>query len=324
METTNKFIAEAEILRSSICKKYFSNTQQPVSFQEFIAVVNQPLAITHKEAFLHLLNLYYWHYAAHPKIAKIVWEICHVYLHDQEAYFKETFNVSYDKLIVYNQIASYQKHDPKKLPFVIYEEYINISFELFRKNEIPVQVQGLFLKYVFAFLKNRPFKPLIISKNFKKLTAERVLQTKSLSEFLCKKSLNLLPYFITVVNTPTTITIKEALHELIQGFCNNCGISKGKRTLYWDIAWEILTRNKSLWKYDDEDPDLSDYIKANIENSAEYLEYDVAVLNGHQFIRIAYTIIRENEIRPALYPIVFRYFLLYYEEAYFHETEDDF
>ena len=324
MTTTDKRLTAAAIQKSSICKKYFSNTQQPVSLEEFITVANTPLVTSPKEALLLLLALYFDCYSTDPGKAKIIGEVCQVYLNTEKSYFEEVCQVSSVADIVQNEMPGDQAFEPKKLPFVAYEAYINTSFALIRSKEIPKQVQGLFLKNVFLFLKSRPYKPFIVNKNFKKLSAARVLQTKSLAEFLHKKSLHLLPYFMEVVNTPSSISIKEVLHALIQGFCNNCGVSIGKRTVYWDIAWEILTRNKSLWQYDDEDPDLSDYIKTHIDNSAQYLDYDVAILNAHQFLQIAYTIVREKEIRPALYPVVFRYFLLYFEDAYAFQAEEDF
>ncbi len=79
---------------------------------------------------------------------------------------------------------------------------------------------------------------------------------------------------------------------LLQGFVDNCGVSAGMRTFYWDLAWHVL---------DDKIPEnklsLNDYFKMKMPHEYEETKnYDISCLEKEQIQRIGLEILDGDEI----------------------------
>ena len=90
------------------------------------------------------------------------------------------------------------------------------------------------------------------------------------------------------------------METLVNKAVEYCGISKGSRTVCYDLAWSVLSCYTQLWSVIDQEDgfgSLSDYIEKHYPEQAEILDgYDVAVLELQDYFSIGIQMITNVEI----------------------------
>jgi hypothetical protein len=113
---------------------------------------------------------------------------------------------------------------------------------------------------------------------------------------------DLLIDFLHHLNCDNYVNNKLFMDFLINGFIENCGVSKGKRTVYWDIAWNYLGINSNLW-FDGNEPTMNSYFeKYYPDEFQESKKYDIAIFEKGDYIRIVFGMFSENEIPDIFKP----------------------
>ena len=101
---------------------------------------------------------------------------------------------------------------------------------------------------------------------------------------------------------------EELIKWLLQGFVNNCGVSMGMRTFYWDFAWYVLDT------IPENELNLNDYFKLKMPVEFEETQnYDISSLEQEQIQRIGNEILKGNEIPVNLKETFAFNFILYFE-----------
>lgn len=101
------------------------------------------------------------------------------------------------------------------------------------------------------------------------------------------------------------------MDSMIGGFVENCGVSKVTRTIYWDLGWTHLSKNPSLW-FDQIEPRLNWYFKKHYPDEFEQCKnYDIAILDKNDFIRIGLSMFINGEIPEAFKSLFSRNLYLY-------------
>ncbi len=81
----------------------------------------------------------------------------------------------------------------------------------------------------------------------------------------------------------STLDPYTSIEYLVKMAADECGISKGYRTVFFDFAWSILSANRQLWPDEDRDSgftDLTNYIERHFPEQATILDsYDVSMMD---------------------------------------------
>ncbi len=116
---------------------------------------------------------------------------------------------------------------------------------------------------------------------------------------------NYLGQFTANVNEGSREDAKVILHHLIDIAVENCGISKGFRTVAYDFAYKVLADNTGLWteeEKEDKVPDLfNHWLEFYHEDPNDFKEYDIACLTCGQYFLCAMNML-DGEIQEEYIP----------------------
>jgi len=112
--------------------------------------------------------------------------------------------------------------------------------------------------------------------------------------------------FVIEVNKGKAIDPKRVLYLMIEAYCDNCCISKGYRTLFYDFGGSFLGNHPELWN-DEDKSDSNDYVvlckycKTFYPEYDDALdEYDIAVMEYWQYLSYSFDLLLNNEIKGEL------------------------
>ena len=106
------------------------------------------------------------------------------------------------------------------------------------------------------------------------------------------------------INEGSKIPATKLIGLLLQQYIDYCGISLGRRTIFYDFAWSILEEHPELWYEQEKQNDfcvLANHFKEYIPGyNDSFDKFDVTVLNeGDYLVRgfnpVSYTHLRAHE-----------------------------
>ena len=124
---------------------------------------------------------------------------------------------------------------------------------------------------------------------------------------------------------------QSLMEYLVNKAVEYCGISKGSRTVCYDLAWTVLSFYTQLWSVSDQEDgfaSLTDHLEQYYPEQAVILDdYDVAVLDLHDYFSIGIQMLRDGEIEnehKGAFCYALHLMLLHYSERDHKKEFDEF
>ena len=134
------------------------------------------------------------------------------------------------------------------------------------------------------------------------ITKDILYQTKAFKDFFEGQS-NILDTFLKYINENQDVNQKLFLDFMIQNYIDNCGVSKGKRTVIWDVAWHYLSKNKELWIKKNRETTMNEYFRHHFPvQFEECREYDISILCKNDYLEIGMRMVLEDDILEEYIP----------------------
>lgn len=110
--------------------------------------------------------------------------------------------------------------------------------------------------------------------------------------------------FLQNINKGSEIAPSMLLGLLIHEYCDNCGISLGRRTILYDFAWSVIDEHPELWSVEEIKNGyylLSDHFKDFCPGYDEsYDKFDVAIMNAGEYLVGGFNLLKEDILKPDL------------------------
>ncbi|MBK6544602.1 MAG: hypothetical protein IPG12_04940 [Saprospiraceae bacterium] len=112
--------------------------------------------------------------------------------------------------------------------------------------------------------------------------------------------------FLHHINEGSKIPATKLIGLLLQQYIDYCGISLGRRTIFYDFAWSILEEHPELWYEQEKQNDfcvLANHFKEYIPGyNDSFDKFDVTVLNEGDYLVRGFNLLLENELEYDLKP----------------------
>jgi hypothetical protein len=307
-------IAPKHVLKTQIGNLYFEENQSQLPL--FLSYANLKFSIQFNQNLLiDLLKICFKHINSNKEYARVFWHVANEYSF-QEDY--STREVLFQPKTLVN-LLSIDNEEAKKvlsLPKLKYVDYYTLGFQILIGDEFDDVNKPLFAYFLIQFLKDKPFKWPHFNKNATTITKQRLLKCDKLYQFIDDHPFFSVKYFLLLLNTKVELSPAQIMEWFIYKYVSYSSISLGYRTFYWDIAWEYLSRNESLWHDVNEDEtEMIDYFQLHFPLLfEEYKSYDIGRLETYDYISMGIDEIRTGELPFDIQAVVARYLFLYLED----------